>query len=172
MNPIIAVTFAVLCLAFGSEALFFVPAATGTAATVTLAGGSGVAAGAALVGGAIVLKALALGALYLASRNRGGRRRGRRESGLEEDDLAFSYIAQTEPEACYRRLICDLATGAMPQTENEVILSLFNKETPITSPKYEYAIAANLGKMVKNIQSCELKYSCQLSGQEIEKLFN
>lgn len=180
MNPTIATAVAVLCLAFGTEAIFFGGVGVaGTAGTITLASGSGVAAGAALVGGAVLLKALALGALYVASRNRGGssrrRYRGRRDAGeeveVDEDDLAFSYISQTEPEMCYRRLICDMATGYMPKSENDIILSLFNKDTPITSPKYEYAMAAYIGKQVKNIKTCELRYSCALSGEQIEKLF-
>ena len=135
MNPMIVLSFAVLALAYTAEAIFFVDGgATATTTTLTLgAGGSGAAGALLLVGGVAVVKALALGAL-VASRSRG------RRSPVEVDntDAAFTVLATSEPAQCYRRLICDLATGSMPKSENDVILSLFEKEASIESPSKRF----------------------------------
>merc|ERR1712141_187283 len=116
--------------------------------------------GAGLVG----LKVLAV-ASVLGNANRGKR-------STDESDLAFIPIAVSEPEACYKRFICDLATGSLPQSENDVIISLFNKPVSADSPKFAFSQAATLGKVSKQVQSCEVRYSCQLTGQQIAKLFN
>merc|ERR1712066_466832 len=102
---------------------------------------------------------MGLGAALLASRSRGGHRRGRRET-VEDNEVesAFAILAGSEPAQCYRRLICDLAAGAIP--DNEKILTLF---TEAVSPKFEYATAAKVGKLVKNANICELRYSCPLN---------
>ena len=89
----------------------------------------------------------------------------------DDSDAAFGVLANTEPAQCYRRLICDLATGAMPKSENDVIVSLFNRDASIESPKFEFVTAAKLGKQVKNVQVCELRYSCPLTGEQIQNLF-
>ena len=89
----------------------------------------------------------------------------------DDSDAAFGVLANTEPAQCYRRLICDLATGAMPKSENDVIVSLFNRDASIESPKFEFVTAAKLGKQVKNVQLCELRYSCPLTGEQIQNLF-
>jgi hypothetical protein len=107
----------------------------------------------------VLLKGLVLGAALLS-------RRGKRSA---ENDYAFIALNNAEPASCYKRLICDLATGAIPDSDN--ILSLFNEETEVISPKFEYSTAAKLGKAVKNAQVCEVRYSCPLNNQEIAKLF-
>merc|ERR1712209_197603 len=83
----------------------------------------------AIAGGAITLKALGL---LLSSTGRSKR------STEEQDGLTFAFIAQSEPQACYRRLICDLATG----------------------------------KALKNVDACEIRYSCPFKGEQILKLLN
>merc|ERR1711981_707725 len=151
---------------------------TGVAAGLTtleitgLGGGAVLTGGAAgtalLTGGVLLLKGLAVAGIAIAAS-----RRGRREAlAVEEQDAAFSVLATNEPAQCYRRLICDLATGAMPKSDNDVILALFKKDTSIESPKFEFATAAKLGKMVKDIQLCEVRYSCPLTGEQINKLLN
>ena len=172
MNGFVIASLALIAVANIAEAtfIFAAPAATATTGTTTTAltlGTTGTAGTAlALTGGLVLLKGLALGALLLASRNRG------RRSPIEVDDSAFGILASTEPAQCYRRLICDLATGTMPKSENDVIVSLFNKEAALDSPKFEFATAAKLGKQVKNVQVCEVRYSCPLSGEQIQSLFN
>merc|ERR1712083_531851 len=90
---------------------------------------------------------------------------------VDETDSAFAVLAAQEPAQCYRRLICDLATGTLEKSENDVIVSLFNKDVGIESHKFEFATAAKLGKQAKSVQKCELRYNCPLSGEQIQKLF-
>merc|ERR1712109_240641 len=116
------------------------------------------------VGGAITLKALGL---LLSSAGRSKR------STDEEDGLTFAFIAQSEPQACYRRLICDLATGQMPKSENDVIVSLFDgKKADVTSAKFDFDTAAEVGKALKNVDACEIRYSCPFKGEQIVKLIS
>jgi hypothetical protein len=149
-------------------------AGTGTAITATALGaatGSTVfltATGATVLGGAILLKGLALAGLVASQAGRVKRS----AQTATSDDFAFAALAQSEPAQCYRRLICDLATGAMPKSENDVIVTLFNKPSAIDSPKFDFATAASIGKQVKSVQLCELRYSCPLSTSDIQKLFN
>ena len=171
MNMKIAASLALLgCAIESSMALFLVAESTAataaTTSTLSLAGGTGTAL--ALGGGILLLKGLALGAVALAAANNRGRR-----AALEvnDSDAAFAVLATTEPAQCYRRLICDLATGTMPKSQNEIILNLFNKEAEIESPRFDYAIAAKLGKQVKNTKVCEIRYSCPLTGSQIQSLF-
>merc|ERR1711981_526219 len=147
MNGFVLTSLALIAVSNIAEATFAIT--TGTAATTI--GTSSLYftnAGAALAvgGGIILLKGLALGALALAaSRSR------RAALEIDDSDAAFGVLANTEPAQCYRRLICDLATGAMP--------------------KFEFDTAAKLGKQVKNVQLCELRYSCPLTGEQIQNLF-
>merc|ERR1711936_1062410 len=127
--------------------------------TVTIGGGA--ILGAALLGGAAVLKGLVLGRALA----------GRKKRSAEEDseDAVFAVLTNAEPAQCYRRLICDMAAGAVP--DQDKILSLFNTEVSPVSPKFDYATAAKVGKMVKNAGLCEVRYSCPLSTAEISKVF-
>ena len=74
-----------------------------------------------------------------------------------------------KPAQCYKRLICDMGAGAIP--DEGKILSLFNKEVSPASAKFDYLTAAKVGKMVRKAGLCELRYSCPLTTQEIAKLF-
>merc|ERR1712001_161644 len=101
--------------------------------------------------------------------------RGKRsaEEQVEVDGITFSFLAQSEPQACYRRLICDLATGQMPKSDNDIIVKLFDgKKSAVTSPKFDYDTAAEVGKALKNVQACEVRYSCPFKGEQIVKLLN
>jgi len=175
MKTFVAI-FAVLSLAAMSEAIFIptiVGGGTAAGLSIPLIGGASATAGPALAllttlaGGALALKGVGALALSTAA----ARPRGKR-SATKESESTFAFIAQSEPQACYRRLICDLATGTMPASDIDVILASFNEEVPATSTKFEYAIAAQVGKALKNVESCELRYSCPLTGPQITKLFN
>ena len=131
-------------------------AAIGSTALIS---GSGLLVAAGVLG----LKAIAISSV-LNSRSK--------RSADEESDLAFVPIAATEPAACYKRFICDLATGTQPKSENDVILALFNKPTSAASPKFAFAEAATLGKISRQVRTCEVRYSCPLSGAQNTKLFN
>ena len=153
-----ATAVALMAFAAAADATFVFTTAAATAGTATTIS-SASAASLGLLGGVVLLKGLVLGAALLS-------RRGKRSA---ENDYAFIALNNAEPASCYKRLICDLATGAIPDSDNR--LSLFNEETEVISPKFEYTTAAKLGKAVKNAQVCEVRYSCPLNNQEIAKLF-
>merc|ERR1711971_1224940 len=114
----------------------------GTATTVTLSASTLATLG--LLGGVTLLKGLVLGSLVA---------RKKRSAQVDNEDAAFAVLASSEPAQCYRRLICDMATGAIP--DQDKILSLFNTEVSPVESKFEYFTAAKVGKMVKNASSCE-----------------
>jgi len=122
-----------------------------------------------LGGGALLLKGAALAALAADGVSLGRRRRSAEES--EETDLMIAAIAAQEPEQCYRRLVCDLATGKLAKSEGDVIVTLFEKEVSAESPRYDFVTAAKIGKQVKNIEFCEYRFGCPLSGAQIQKIF-
>jgi len=163
MNPMYSVALAALAITSVAEATIILGTAAagstvvfGTAGTLTLGGTVGVLA----LGAGIILKGLVIGAAL---------RRGKRSAEADNEDAAFEVLNFSEPAQCYRRLICDMAAGAVP--DQDKILSLFNTEVSPVSPKFEYVNAAKVGKMVKNAGLCEIRYSCPLSSQEIAKLF-
>ena len=158
MNGFVLSALAVAALANVASATIILGTTTATVGTATTIS-SASAASLGLLGGVVLLKGLVLGAALLS-------RRGKRSA---ENDYAFIALNNAEPAQCYKRLICDLATGAIPDSDN--LLSLFNEETEVISPKFEYSTAAKLGKAVKNAQVCEVRYSCPLNNQEIAKLF-
>ena len=124
-----------------------------------------------LTGGVAILGAAALLAALAAGRGGGGRRhRGKRS--IEEQrnlELELAVLSQIEPEQCFRRLVCDLATGQMPPSQNDLIASLFEEAEGIdvTSALFEYTVATKLGKVTKDIASCELRYRCPFTGAQI-----
>ena len=133
--------------------------ATATAGAVTISAGS---AALGLLGGAVILKSLVLAKLIAS-------RRGKR-SAEEDNDAAFAILTNSEPAQCYKRLICDLSAGAIQ--DKDQIITLFKGEVSPISPKFEFATAAKVGKIVKSSHLCEVRYSCPMSTVEISKLFN
>merc|ERR1712183_1123572 len=128
------------------------------AVTVT----SATATSLALLGGMGILKGALLGAVAA--------RRGKRSAVEQEEEGVYAILAAQEPAQCYRRLICDLSAGAIPDTDK--LVTLFNGDVSPVSAKFEFATAAKVGKIVKSAQLCEVRYSCPLSTNEIQKLFN
>merc|ERR1712018_821260 len=155
------IAYVVACIALASVAdatiVLSTAATTGTAYTITAASPTSLA----LLGGVAILKGVVLAAALARSRGK--------RSAEEDNDAVFSILAAQEPAQCYRRLICDLSAGAIP---NNKITTLFNGEVSPVSAKFEFATAAKVGKIVKSAQLCEVRYSCPLSSQEIQKLFN
>jgi len=146
------------------------------------------AIGAAIVAKAIWVKGIAIAAIaggagagvgsgFFGGRPSGGYGHGKRSadetSAVEE--AAFSLLAaqeSQEPQQCFRRLICSLATGSVKPSQFDVIPKyLTRKQVGVESPEFEYANAAKLGAKAKNIHSCELRYSCPLTSEEIASLF-
>merc|ERR1712141_235140 len=160
MNPSVLISAVAFACIGSTNAIFGSSIVTGTGALITgtggthvlLAGGTAgaVAPVAAVAGAAILLKAAAL--LHLSQQSR-------KKRSAEENDAIFTTIAAAEPASCVKQLICDIATGTKP-SENDVILSLFNNDTPVSSPKFDFAIAATLGKQLKSVEACELRYTC------------
>jgi hypothetical protein len=156
MNPAVLLSSVVAVLSVGSANAIFgadIITATGTSSglgtSVILASGAGVPTAAAVIGAGLLLKA---GALLLINQSRSKR-------SAEDTDAIFTTIAAAEPASCVKQLICDIATGTKP-SENDIILSLFESETPVTSPKFDFAVAATLGKQLKSVEACELRYTC------------
>merc|ERR1739848_160222 len=160
MNPAVVLSAVAFACIGSTNAIFGSSIVTGTGALITgtggthvlLAGGTAgaVAPVAAVAGAAILLKAAAL--LHLSQQSR-------KKRSAEENDAIFTTIAAAEPASCVKQLICDIATGTKP-SENDVILSLFNNDTPVSSPKFDFAIAATLGKQLKSVEACEPRYTC------------
>merc|ERR1711884_109737 len=157
MNPLFVATLAVVALSAAEATIVVGTVTAGTAVTISAASATSLA----LLGGVALIKGLVLGAAVA--------RRGKR-SAESSEDAAFAVLNNAEPAQCYRRLICDMAAGAIP--DQGKILSLFNGEVAIESPKYDYISAAKVGKMVKNAGLCEVRYTCPLNSIEIAKLFN
>merc|ERR1711953_758409 len=99
-----ATAVALMAFAAAADATFVFTTAAATAGTATTIS-SASAASLGLLGGIVLLKGLVLGAAILSSR------RGKRSA---ENDYAFIALNNAEPAQCYKRLICDLATGAIP----------------------------------------------------------
>merc|ERR1739838_342276 len=155
MNPKSA-TLAALAMASAASGTIIIGTVAATTGVVTV--GSGALLSGALLGGVAILKGLLIGAAL---------KRGKR-SVEGNDDEVFLVLNNAEPAQCYRRLICDLGAGAIPDQDN--ILSLFNTEVSPISPKFDYVNAAKVGKLVRNADSCEVRYSCPLSTTEISKI--
>jgi hypothetical protein len=161
MNPI---SIIILALACSTSATIYLSTTT-TALTA--------AQSAALLGGIGLVKVAALGAVALVAASRS---RGKREAistNLDkENEVLLSVVGFHEPEQCIRRLICDLATNQLPETEENVILRLFpeNEEVAPTSAKFEFSRAAKLGRVAGDIKQCEISYRCPATGAEIEAL--
>ena len=155
MNPMFVVALALVAMTSIAEATIFIGAVgvsvTASASTVATLG---------LLGGVTLLKGLVLGSLVA---------RSKRSAQVDNQDAAFAVLASSEPAQCYRRLICDMATGAIP--DHDKILSLFNTEVSPVASKFEYFTAAKVGKTAKNPALCEVRYSCPLNNAEIAKLF-
>ena len=159
MNPLFVATLAVVALSAAEATIVVGTVTAGTAVTISAASATSLA----LLGGVAVLKGLVLGAALA------GRRHGKRSAEESSEDAAFAILTNSEPAQCYRRLVCDMAAGAIP--DEGKILSLFNKDVSPVSPKFDYVSAAKVGKLVKNAALCEVRYTCPLSTQEIAKLF-
>jgi len=155
MKSAVVATLAIAALS-AVDATIVLTTATATATTLS----ASTVATLGLLGGVAILKGLVLGQV-LSSR--------KRRSAESSDDAAFAVLTNAEPAQCYRRLICDMAAGAIP--DQDKILSLFASEVSPVSAKFDYVSAAKVGKAVKNAGLCEVRYSCPLSTQEIAKLF-
>ena len=170
MNP--APLVLVLALASASTAtIIFSVVTTTTATALTAAQATSLVAGVGLVK-ALAVGALAGGALIAAASRGRGRREAEDFSLAKETDAIFNIIQDNEPAQCVQRLICDLGTGLMPPSENDVIMSLFESEVAEDSPMHKFAVAAQEGKLSRDVKKCELQYSCPINGIQMEQLLS
>ena len=146
-----------IALAAVADATLVISSATAGAVTTFSAVG---ATQLAVLGGVAILKGILLARLLSRKRS----------THIDNEDAVFTILAAQEPAQCYRRLICDLSAGAIPDTDK--LMTLFNGEVSPVSAKFEFSTAAKVGKMVKSAQACEVRYSCPLNTNEIQKLFN
>ena len=154
MNPMFVATLAIVALSsFVGATVEIGLVASGTATTLT----ASTVTTLGLLGGVALLKGLLIGSLAARAKR----------SAESSEDAAYAVLTNGEPDQCYRRLICVLAAGAIP--DNDKLLRLFNTEVSPVSPKFEYVTAAKVGKIVKNADSCEVRYSCPLNTTEIAK---
>jgi len=159
MNPMYVAALALVAVSSIAEATIVLGTTTAVVGATTLSASTVATLG--LLGGVALLKGLILSSVLT--------RRKRSANPESEEDAAYAILTNAEPAQCYRRLICDMAAGAIP--DQGKILSLFNTEVSPISPKFEYSTAAKVGKLVRNASLCEVRYSCPLSSQEIAKLF-
>merc|ERR1711894_115115 len=140
----------------GSTTLLSASAATGLFAVVGIA------------------KAIGIGLLLReAARSKRSIESGPTTLGQES---SFSIISQLEPAQCYRRLVCDVASGKMPADESDnVILAPFEgasvKDADITSQSFDFLVAAEAGRQLQSVEKCELRYTCPLSSTQLREIF-
>ena len=157
----------VLGLACSASALFPIyVASTTSTATLTTAGAASVLAGVGLV------KLAAVAGLAIASSASKSRRDVSAQTLNRETDILFNVVAFNEPDMCIRRLMCDLATGEMEDSENKIMLSLFKdgEEVSKKSAKFAFAQAVKLGRDAKKIEQCEMVFRCPINGAALEQL--
>merc|ERR1739844_612050 len=167
----------ILALALAAPAMATLPLVltTSTAAGVTTATTTLLAAPAVtgLLGAAVIVNGLGL-----LLRDAGKKKRdvsgGPKSLGL---DSSFAIISQLEPAQCIRRLICDVASGALPADESdEVILAPFAgtslADADVASHSFDYLVAVENGKNFGSVEKCELRYSCPLSAGQLRQIFN
>lgn len=181
MQAKIAIVIASVCCAMnGADAIFgtlsAAAAGTGVAATFT---GLGAAAGttafltpAGAIIGAKIVGLAALGAIELA--RAGSRSRGKRAAqhllSEEEIDAQIAAFAGQEPEHCYRRFICELASGYVQAPTANTMLALFENEVPVESPRFDFRTAAIVGQVAAQKDSplmCQRRFRCVFTGQQI-----
>merc|ERR1711971_181757 len=119
MNPKSA-TLAALAMASAAQGTLIIgTVAAGTTVTV----GTGALVGGALLGGVAILKGLLIGRALS---------KGKRSVEGNNDEEVFLVLNNAEPAQCYRRLICDMAAGAIP--DQDKILSFSTPRSPLSPP--------------------------------------
>jgi len=130
-----------------------------------------------LVAGLAIYKLLGLtivtqGPKIIKAKKRLLSRLGRSVSDNEISETIFQQYEKEDPAHCFRRYVCDLATGKLnEETSHAAINNLFLHFDQSKSAKFEYDVAFKFGHLVKDIKQCEEMYDCPLTGQQLDKLF-
>jgi len=112
---------------------------------------------------------------YSRGRSSYGRKRYGRDvsdNEVNQPELLFHSFEVSDPAHCFRRYICDLATGQLNgKPGHQVINNLFLNFDQTKSATFEYEVAFKFGQKLRSIQECEATYDCPLTGQQLDKLF-
>ena len=94
------------------------------------------------------------------------------DNEIGDVDQVFQQYENEDPAHCFRRYVCDLATGKLHEmSSHDAINNLFLHFDQSKSAKFEYDVAFKFGHLVKDIKQCEEMYDCPLTGQQLDKLF-
>merc|ERR1712154_384044 len=94
------------------------------------------------------------------------------DNEVNQPELLFHSFEVSYPAHCFRRYICDLATGELNgKPGHQVINNLFLNFDQTKSATFEYEVAFKFGQKLRSIQECEATYDCPLNGQQLDKLF-
>ena len=116
----------VIALALAAPALATVPLILQSAVTNSAGVSVANAATTTLLAGPAVLGLGLLATVAFASLAREASGRGKRSVNSLSSDSSFAIISNLEPAQCYRRLICDVASGKMtPDSTDEILLAPF-----------------------------------------------
>jgi hypothetical protein len=55
----------------------------------------------------------------------------------------------------------------MPESDNDIIPTLFRGQAEQGSSKFNYFLAAQLGKAAKDVRSCEVQFGCSVSLEQV-----
>jgi len=95
------------------------------------------------------------------------------DNEVDDADILFRQFENDDPAHCFRRYVCDLATGKLNEKPSHTsINNLFLKFDQSKSAKFEYEVASKFGQMFKNLKQCEEIYDCPLTGQQLDQIFN
>jgi len=109
-----------------------------------------------------------------SGRSYGRKRWGRdvSENEVNEPELLFRSFEESDPAHCYRRYVCDLATGQLHETpSHQAINNIFLTFDYSKSSTFEYEVAFKFGQKLKSVKECEAIYDCPLTGYQMDKLF-
>merc|ERR1711981_659995 len=153
----------------------------GTAAFITLGSTTITVAEVAPLLGLASLGAVVKGAAIKGLKLRAALSKREAEGADEEVDGFLSLLKNVEPEDCYKRTFCALATGEVVNWRMTRLLNLLDEadvfegsssksESEERRPHDKLLQAAEYGA-ARNIAKCETRYQCTFSLAEIERLY-
>merc|ERR1712098_183126 len=139
-----------------------------TAAAIGALGALGLAAawiGTTIAGGAAGVAGGAVGAAI------GSVPDGRKRRQVDQKELPLEMLVSIEPDDCYKRIICSVATGKIDNERMRNVLKLFSEDegTMRASLSKKFVEAAHYGENRKNVAKCEHRYQCSLPMEIIQK---
>lgn len=95
------------------------------------------------------------------------------DNEINEAEMLFRQFEKDDPAHCFRRYVCDLATGKLNEKPSHTsINNLFLKFDQSKSAIFEYEVASKIGHKLKSLKECEEIYDCPLTGQQLDQIFN